>query len=396
MVNIIIVDDSQSKIDAILLGLPVGIRNNIDIAMSKSAAQEAFSKKTYDLAFIDLALPRHAGSTPESYEGIDLIKEINQFDWFKTPKKILAITQHSDLESTFSHNLKELGVTLHYDDGTGNIADIVKYQYETITKASQQLEFNYDVLIIVALDEEAAHILNDKRFSWSRANYLGIDDINLRISTLNIAGYERKLGLIILPRMGLVSSAITTSRAVNQLKPRYVMMPGICAGIEGAVNIGDIIVANPSWEWQTGKWNGNCFAIEPYQISVDQKMIGKFEELIETNILDKLWGATLNIRPTKSPACHIGPMVSGSSVISNAQKVNELKTQHRKLIGIEMEIFGVYAACAQSSVPPDFIGFKAVCDFGNESKGDNFHPFCSEISAKLCAEFVEFLLCNTP
>ncbi|WP_305813670.1 5'-methylthioadenosine/S-adenosylhomocysteine nucleosidase family protein [Photobacterium leiognathi] len=247
-------------------------------------------------------------------------------------------------------------------------------------------------MIVVALEEEAKPIIYDQRFNWSRKDILGLENVNIRSSFLSINGKNKKVALVILPRMGLVSSAITTSRVVNEIRPHYVLMPGICAGIEGEVNLGDIIVANPSWEWQTGKWKGDNFAIEPYQIAINQKMVTRFEQMLESSILEDLWRNTEKNRPETKPSCHFGPMVSGSSVISNSDKITELREQHRKLIGIEMEIFGVYAACTQAKVSPDFIGFKSVCDYGNEYKADNYHDYCSEICGKLCANFVEFIL----
>lgn len=87
MINIIIVDDSDDKIAAILSGLPEGIRSSVDIAKSKSSAQKAFAKKTYDVAFVDLALPRYDNEDPFPNEGANLVQEINEFDWFKSPKK---------------------------------------------------------------------------------------------------------------------------------------------------------------------------------------------------------------------------------------------------------------------------------------------------------------------
>jgi nucleoside phosphorylase/CheY-like chemotaxis protein len=392
MINIIIVDDSQEKIDAILNGLPAEIKGKVDIAKSKSSAQKLFANKIYDLAFIDLALPRHDGGVPIPNEGVNLIQEINEFDWFNSPNKILAITQHEALEKDYSDTLKKIGVTLHFYDGTAHLKDIIKYQYDSVAKASKQLEYGFDVLIIAALDEESAPIIEDKRFTWVREEIVGIDDINIRVSDLSVSSKNFKVAIVTLPRMGLVSSAITTSRVVNQIRPRYVFMPGICAGVEGEVELGDIIVANLSWEWQNGKIKGDDFAIEPYQIPVNQIMITRAEQLLKTDILEQLWKDTKQKRPDRVPNYHIGPVVSGSSVISNSNKIEELRAQHRKLIGIEMEIFGVYAACSQSNVRPDFIGFKSVCDFGNESKSDNYHQFCSEICGKLCVDLVVSVL----
>lgn len=392
MNNIIIVDDCDEKIKVILSAFPDSIRNDIDIAISKASAQQFFSKKSYDLAIIDLALPRQDNGSPIPTEGVNLIQEINEFDWFKAPKRMLAITQHEELDREYSEILKELGVTLHYHDGTGSIEGIIKYQYDMIAKANSQVEFDYDAVIVAALDEEAKPILEDSRFTWNRVTLFGVEDITIRTSSIQCEKGNKKIALVTLPRMGLVSSSITTSRIVNALKPRCVVMPGICAGVEGEVNYGDIIIANPSWEWQTGKWKGDDFSIEPYQISVNQKVIGSLERLLESSLLQNLWQQTLLPRPTDKPNYHIGPMVSGSSVISNAKKMEELRGQHRKLKGLEMEIFGVYAACVQSHIKPNFIGFKSVCDFGTEEKGDSYHEYCAEICGKLCVEFVNSLV----
>jgi len=392
--KILIVDDNNDKIQEIINSFPEHIRDSIDTAESSGSAQCFFSKCIYDLAIIDLALPRRDKEKPIENEGVELIQSINEFDWFKKPKKVLAITQYDNLEKQYTEKLKEFGVTLHHYDGTNNIQEIISYQYSLLTKSKEQIEFLFDIVIVVALEEEAMPLINDPVFQWDEKKHFGLDDVGIRTCKYRIEDKYFQLALVILPRMGLVTSAITTTRVVNFLKPKYIIMPGICAGIKSEVGVGDLIVANPSWEWQTGKWKGENFAIEPYQLTVDQSLIRLVNELANTNVLSRIWSETESKRPEYKPKLHIGPVVSGSSVISNEKMMGELKTQHRKLLGLEMEIFGVYAACINSHIKPQFIAFKSVCDFGNEEKEDGYHKFCCEISAIFCKEFIKKILIN--
>ncbi|MEP9088035.1 hypothetical protein ABKU27_18085 [Enterobacter hormaechei] len=391
MINIIVVDDNDKKLEEILDCFPEEIHSSIDIAKSANAAQNFFSQKIYDLAIIDLALPKRDHGKPIDNEGVELIQSINEFDWFKKPKRILAITQYDQLEEKYAAELKEYGVTLHFHNGTKKLNDIIYYQYELILKANEQIEYVYDLAIIYALEEEALPLVSDEQFKWKNEVIFGLNDLRVKTCTYNVGNSNYRIALIVLPRMGLVTSAITTTRVINHIKPKNIVMPGICAGVEGEVNIGDIIVANPSWEWQTGKWKGESFAIEPYQINASPDILRRLNSLAETDFLRKIWASTNHKRPDTPPKLYIGPMVSGSSVISSENMMQDLKLQHRKLLGLEMEIFGLYAACINSHVQPKFVSFKTVCDFGNETKGDNFHAYCCEVSAFLCKELISKL-----
>ncbi|WP_105171624.1 5'-methylthioadenosine/S-adenosylhomocysteine nucleosidase family protein [Pseudoalteromonas sp. T1lg24] len=390
MINVIIIDDCPKKIEVIKEGLNIGVKYNLDIAKTVNEALTLFSEKIYDFAVIDLALPKRKNEDPVPNAGIELIKEVNELDWYKKPKFSIAITQHEGLKNDYKQSLEDCGVIIYHYDGTSNIQEYVKTNFEGVIKTSTQIDYGVDVLILTALQEEAAPLLSASEFSWYREETFGIEDIDFRLSLIG-SDSNYKVALGVLPKMGLVSSSITTSRLINYLRPKLILMPGICAGVQEEVNECDLIVASPSWEWQTGKWKGEEFAIEPYQITVDQRLINKAKELEETNILKKFWQQTEHKRPEKSPRLHIGPMVTGSSVISNAEKMSELRTQHRKLLGLEMEIFGMYSACVMSHIKPLFLGYKSVCDFGNEQKGDSYHGFCSEVSAKFTIELINII-----
>lgn len=81
----------------------------------------------------------------------------------------------------------------------------------------------------------------------------------------------------------------------------------------------------------------------------------------------------------------IGPVVSGASVVTDPEIVKDvLENQHREVLAIEMEIYGMYYAASWAINPrPKFIALKAVSDFADSNKGDKYHKYASYTSAKV-------------
>jgi nucleoside phosphorylase len=76
--------------------------------------------------------------------------------------------------------------------------------------------------------------------------------------------------------------------------------------------------------------------------------------------------------------------------LADAEAVNEIKSQHRDLLGIEMEAYGVYAAAAFASRPqPKAIALKSVCDFADADKNDSAQRFAAYMSAQVMRTFFD-------
>jgi nucleoside phosphorylase len=72
--------------------------------------------------------------------------------------------------------------------------------------------------------------------------------------------------------------------------------------------------------------------------------------------------------------------------------MEEVREQHKNLIGIEMENYAVFAASQEATEPrPMCITAKSVCDYGHEKKKNDFRPYALHTSTKF---FWRFL--NTP
>lgn len=194
--------------------------------------------------------------------------------------------------------------------------------------------------------------------------------------------------------MGLTAAAIATTQLVLQFRPRLVAMIGIAAGTRGGgKQFGDVLVADPSVDYNSGKVvfaDGiREFQPDPYPIglnprlrSVLQKYRGPHSIFTE---IRKRWS---NATPAAPNSLHVGPLGAADQVIDDATRILEIQKNWRKLIGVEMETYGVYRAVHESPEPkPRGVSFKAVCDFAAE-KSDSWQEYAAFSAAEFAIEFL--------
>jgi nucleoside phosphorylase len=170
-------------------------------------------------------------------------------------------------------------------------------------------------------------------------------------------------------------------------------MCGICAGVKGKVQIGDVLFADPSWDFQSGKRvSGDAsFSISPHQLDTHALIRSHVEQLrADQGALAKI-AAEYDGKAPNLTRIVIGPVASGSAVLADGTVIEEIKnSQHRELIGVEMEIYGLYAAAASSSMPqPLAFAMKGVCDYGDSNKDDLNQHYAAYASANVLRLLVE-------
>ena len=193
--------------------------------------------------------------------------------------------------------------------------------------------------------------------------------------------------------MGLTAAAIATTQLVLQFHPRIVAMIGIAAGTRsGNKQFGDVLVADPSVDYNSGKVSVEKgireFLPDPYPIGLNPRLRSVLQKYRNNHQLftdiQKCWKGT---RPTAANRLHLGPLGAADQVIDDASRILEIQRNWRKLIGVEMETYGVYRACHESPDPkPRFVSFKAVCDFAAE-KTDSWQNYAAFSAATFAAEF---------
>ncbi|AKI99409.1 phosphorylase superfamily protein [Archangium gephyra] len=114
-----------------------------------------------------------------------------------------------------------------------------------------------DVLIVTALKEEYDAVLRVDTGAWRESTWkqerdaLGLE----RAFRTFQAAHGGALRVLVnrVPEMGGEATAGTVAPLISTYKPRCLAMCGVCAGHEGKVELGDVIIADLLWNYEHGK-----------------------------------------------------------------------------------------------------------------------------------------------
>lgn len=395
-VKVLVVDDNKEKLKRLIeLLSEAGIeRSSIDVAVTGADARTRLTQVHYDLMILDVALPMRAEDKPDRRGGIRLLEEVVERELYKLPVSVVGLTGFEDLFNEFGEQFHARLWTLErYDSGNTGWADRLKAKAKYIlARASQpsNITFGTDICIISALHSPELSALRTLPWNWSSPTSL--DEVGYYYRG-QFTCPKKNVSVIATaaPRMGMVASALLAAKMIAKFRPRLMAMVGICAGVKGECNVGDVLVADPSWDWQMGKFTKDGFAFAPDQINAPLEVTQKCVQLgDDRQLLFNIREQFTGLRPSNVPVIKVGAVASGSSVLADLAQVSKIKLQHRKLLGIEMEIYGMYAAARDSSPPrPLTFAIKSVCDFADTKKADGFQPYAAHVSAKVFGAFAE-------
>lgn len=249
------------------------------------------------------------------------------------------------------------------------------------------MKYNYFAALIYVTQTEHAAIM--RMYDWKPKKYRG-DSQHYVETTVMIDGKARKIIAAQQDEMGMTAAATLSMKIIQHVRPKYLIMPGIAAGIndeEGGNQIyGDVILANRVWNYSNGKYVSPeeaeivfgeiGFIPRPTIIDIDKSLFSVFKEAIK--------------RTDNQCYVHIGPLASGSAVVANKSVLEKQITgKYENTQGLEMEAYGVaYAAKHATEPQPRAIIAKSICDFADSRKDDNYQKFAAYTSC----EFVKFLL----
>jgi nucleoside phosphorylase len=266
-----------------------------------------------------------------------------------------------------------------------------------LNNASDTTPFQTDVGVICALEHpELAAVMNvlGGPTAWKEIGDPRFAHVYRETTFATTKGRAVKVVATTSTSMGLTAAAIATTQLVLQFRPRIVVMIGIAAGTRSSnKQFGDVLVADPSVDYNSGKVaaaNGiRAFLPDPYPIGLNPRLrsvLHKYngQHPVFANIRER-WNAPL---PSGTNRLHVGPLGAADQVIDDASRIEEIQKNWRKLIGVEMETYGVYRACEEAPEPkPRFVSFKAVCDFAAE-KTDSWQDYAAFVAAEFAVEFL--------
>lgn len=385
--KILIIDDDASKRALLINALEqFGVTvSNIDQATSALSARKIFSAKTFDLVILDLVLPATDRSGNQSAEiGFGLLQELSDEG---VAKRIVGATAHAEALAEYESGFRDMTEQLLLVSPTTSEwkESLRALVMQANSLAERRPTFDVDVCFVCALRApEYEAVLALSGTTWEAEQVLAGQTL-FRKGVLERGGKKLRVVAAHSKSMGMVAACHLTQLLITTFRPRTIVMTGFCGGLPGEVEMGDLIVAEKSWDWQSGKWTDAGFEQAPDQKEGSNELVAQAKSL-EVCALEIMRTCIEHKNPGSIPKFKVGPMLTGSAVVTDEQLHSMFAAQHRKAIAVDMECYGVYYAAYYAEEPkPLFLCLKTVADLSGAAKGKEFQKYGSALSAEVAA-----------
>ena len=285
--KILIVDDERIKIGKIREALQQTGKIDVEDMEDCMTVDDAIRKIRncrYDLIILDVLLPYKIDQEVSSTGGTAVLKCITTMDQAKKPLCIIGLTGYEEslnqCESVFADAACLL---IKYQGDSDEWRKKLKRKVIWLYEAKKELEaekermaeqanmgYQYDIAIITAAEVEFQAVLA-LDLDWKEESVPGDPQLYYTAEATE-NGEKKRLLLARQKYMGMPAASALVTRILAAFRPKCVCMVGITGGKKGEVRIGDLIVADESWDYGSGKWkdsDGNLlFLPEPHYISL--------------------------------------------------------------------------------------------------------------------------------
>ncbi len=393
----LIVDDDPNKTNLIKSFLLDKGINEFDVFTAEHAAgaRVLLANKTIDVLLIDVLLPARKYAMPSGENSVELLRQIVEDGTTPAPSYIIGMTASFDAIRDFNDEFRSL-VTQIFLVASGH--DEWKKALESLILLFNRIEKSklsndYDICILNALREPELKAVYDTWPVQLGEEHSFCKNIIYRTGSVTFSNNSFRIVCASLPHMGPVSSTHAATAILHEFRPKILIMTGICGGFADQVEIGDIVVAEKSWDWQAGKWADNGTENSTLVTAPDQRYASReliAEAVKVENKLKDLYEKISEPKPRTVPKIVVGPMVTGSSVVSSIEIQKDFRNQHRKMAAIDMECYGLYyASDFYSGAPVHSICIKSVSDLADRHKDDDYQRYCSHISSLVALEMIK-------
>ena len=400
--KILVVEDNPEKLRQVLNAISRGGASDRDVSIAHDTreAKLVLKEHQFDLMVLDLVLPTHPAEAPRQDAGINLLQEVQDRALFRMPREVVGLTAYDEIREEATDMFGQFMWSILQFDPTSESWSLQltrKVSHLLLAeRAEDPVQFGCDACVITALPLELDAVL---RIPWKWTEFERPTDVTMywRGEFPGRDG-ERTVFAASAPRMGMTAAAILSTKMIEAFRPKLIVMTGIAAGIRGRCELGDVIVADPSWDWESGKHsvqNGvRTFSPAPHQISLSSSIRLNIDRLrSQRGLLDNIKRSWPSDGPSSSLSIRSGPVACGTSVLADSEKIAEIESQHRKVIAVEMESYGLYSAVTEARVPqPLAVSLKSVCDFADEAKSDAFQRYAAFTSAQTMKALLETTL----
>lgn len=403
MLKILIADDDPTKtnkIENIIKEFAEITNADIETASDLHTARRLISSQVFDLLILDLIIPSRHGETPRPDGGASFLREISRKEKFLKPYHIIGITADTDTLNKYKSEFSEdlwgiIEYSSEYSSWESQLRNKISYLLDSKRELlkPRQSQYNFDIAIVTALPDPELSSILDLPANWK--NHKVNNDSTSYYSGIFHAG-DKRLSVIAGSslQMGMPASAVLAMKMIYNFRPKYLAMAGIAAGVSGKCQLGDILIPDVTWDYGSGKISENSkgavqFLPDPRPLTLSIELQEAVQEVKrESKYVDEIRRGWRGGKIKNSLEVVVGPLPSGSSVVQNRKAVEGVKAQQRKVIGIEMEAYGIFYAAANCHNPkPTPIAIKSACDFADPNKTDDYQAYAAYTSAQFLYRF---------
>lgn len=251
-----------------------------------------------------------------------------------------------------------------------------------------------DILLLTGLHHELQWIQKVTGFAFERCLRQGTSYL-----VTEVRQGHRSVRIVTLRQLekGLTTAAITATKALCLWQPNAVVMTGICAGVRGTTELGDLVVATQCFEHAAGQLRDGQLIPAQNRVSIQPWLFDFLISMTDSpGTLERIQAGYDQPLPVHSATkIHYGSLACGSQVIKDKAYVEQLKSKEYSLVGLDMESYGVALAASMCSTHSHSIVpliVKGVCDFADTDKSDDWHDYCSYASASFVLAILEQIL----
>jgi nucleoside phosphorylase len=401
--SVLVVEDNDEKYIAIAEVIESNADGSAAItrAGDLSAARGFLNSNQFDLLVLDIAVPPLPRRSAQPDGGVQLLEELEAGSHLRMPTHIVGMTAFEDVYAAAIPRFASRAVSLIRYDLTSNewaaaLATRVWFSLRAKSDEDQGRKgWNVDLAIVCALhDPELRAVLNNG-WTWKPERRPNDPTVYYRASFSTTEGVKEAVAAAAC-QMGMTASAVLAMKMILQFRPQFIAMAGISAAQTGQANLGDVLVANPTWDWGAGKivegtdQGTTKYLSAPSQLPLKSALRERLQFFSGQNLALEQIRQSWPDPPTSVLRVRIGPVASGSAVVEDRATMDRIKQQQRELLGVEMEGYAVHVAAEEAPEPqPTAFVAKSAVDFGIPGKADTMQAYAAFTSARVIALFAE-------
>jgi formylglycine-generating enzyme required for sulfatase activity/nucleoside phosphorylase len=192
--------------------------------------------------------------------------------------------------------------------------------------------------------------------------------------------------------MGSEEAAVFTEQAILHIHPNVIFFVGIAGGFKSKVAIGDVVIANYIYSYESGKQDSSGFYARPHS----QRPSHRLEQRARVETRSKSWQDFIpEALVATRPKAVIGPIATGAKVLASqtSQAAEIIRSHYNDTLAVEMEGSGFHKAAHMHATSVDALMIRGISDM-LDGKTETDLQGCQDIAACHAAAFAFALLSN--